>query len=77
MNELAGKVAVVTGGASGLGEGLVRRFAAEGAQVMIGDIDEERGKALADELGEDTRFLFTDVGDIEQVGPTRNLAFEW
>ena len=47
-NELAGKVAVVTGGASGLGEGLVRRFAAEGAQVVIGDVDEERGKALAD-----------------------------
>ncbi|STZ88111.1 short-chain dehydrogenase [Mycolicibacterium fortuitum] len=76
MNELAGKVAVVTGGASGLGEGLVRRFAAEGAQVMIGDIDEERGKALADELGEDTRFLFTDVGDIEQVGRLVSTAVE-
>jgi NAD(P)-dependent dehydrogenase (short-subunit alcohol dehydrogenase family) len=39
VNELTGKVAVVTGGASGLGEGLARRFAAEGARVVIGDVD--------------------------------------
>lgn len=75
-NELAGKVAVVTGGASGLGEGLVRRFAAEGAKVMIGDVDEDRGKALADELGENTRFLFTDVGDVEQVGRLVSAAVD-
>ncbi len=46
INELAGKVAIVTGGASGLGEGLVRRFAAEGAKVVIGDVDRDGGAAL-------------------------------
>ena len=50
-DELAGKVAIVTGGASGLGEGLVRRFAAEGAKVLIGDIDRDSGAALAAEIG--------------------------
>ncbi|BBX91482.1 SDR family oxidoreductase [Mycolicibacterium boenickei] len=76
MNELAGKVTVVTGGASGLGEGLVRRFAAEGAKVMIGDVDEDRGKALAAELGENTRFLLTDVSDVEQVGRLVSAAVD-
>ncbi|WP_066898547.1 SDR family NAD(P)-dependent oxidoreductase [Mycolicibacterium houstonense] len=75
-NELAGKVTVVTGGASGLGEGLVRRFAAEGARVMIGDIDQDRGKALAEELGENTRFLSTDVSDVDQVGRLVSTSIE-
>ena len=46
-NELEGKVAIVTGGASGLGEGLSRRFAAEGAKVLIADVDGDAGAALA------------------------------
>jgi NAD(P)-dependent dehydrogenase (short-subunit alcohol dehydrogenase family) len=76
MNELAGKVAVVTGGAAGLGEGLVRRFAAEGAHVMIGDVEKDRGVALAAELGEDAGFLATDVSDPEQVGALIAAAVE-
>ncbi|MDV3127872.1 SDR family oxidoreductase [Mycobacterium sp. 21AC1] len=75
-NELAGKVAVVTGGASGLGEGLVRRFAAEGARVMIGDVETDRGAALADELGEGTDFVATDVSDPDQVGALVNAAVQ-
>jgi NAD(P)-dependent dehydrogenase (short-subunit alcohol dehydrogenase family) len=67
-DELAGKVAIVTGGASGLGEGLVRRFAAEGAKVVIGDVDGESGAALAAELGADALFLESDVSDVDQVG---------
>jgi NAD(P)-dependent dehydrogenase (short-subunit alcohol dehydrogenase family) len=51
MNELAGKVAIVTGGASGLGYATVEKFVAEGARVVIADRDEERGKELADACG--------------------------
>lgn len=74
--ELAGKVAVVTGGASGLGEGLVRRFVAEGAMVVIGDVDAAKGAALAAELGSDTLFLATDVSDVVQVGAIVDAAVD-
>jgi len=48
---LAGKVAVVTGGASGIGLATVRRFAAEGARVMIGDVDGQEAFDVASRLG--------------------------
>lgn len=48
---LANKSAIVTGGASGFGAGIVRKFVAEGARVMIADINGDAAKALADELG--------------------------
>jgi 3-oxoacyl-[acyl-carrier protein] reductase len=48
---LQGKVAVVTGGASGFGEGIARRFAAGGAQVIIADLNEDAAKKLAQEIG--------------------------
>lgn len=65
--ELAGKVAIVTGGAGGLGRGMVERFVDEGAQVVIADVDAEAGKALADELGDAVAFVETDVSDADQV----------
>lgn len=74
MSELAGKVAVITGGASGLGEGLVRRFAADGARVVFGDVDVARGKAVADELGSATVFLASDVTDMSQVAALVDTA---
>ena len=61
MTRLAGKTALVTGGASGLGEAIVRRFVAEGAKVVIADIDATGGKALATELGVAARFQVLDV----------------
>ncbi|BBX30844.1 oxidoreductase, short chain dehydrogenase/reductase [Mycolicibacterium mageritense DSM 44476 = CIP 104973] len=73
---LAGRVAVVTGGAAGLGEGLVRRFVTEGARVMIGDVEKDRGAALAAELGDSTSFLTTDVSDPEQIGALVDAAIE-
>ncbi|ORC11083.1 SDR family NAD(P)-dependent oxidoreductase [Mycobacterium kansasii] len=67
VNELAGKVAVVTGGASGIGRATVERFVTEGARVVIADVDEDAGRALASALGPDTLFRRTDVSDPEQV----------
>jgi 3(or 17)beta-hydroxysteroid dehydrogenase len=61
MTRLAGKTALVTGGASGLGAAIVRRFVAEGAKVVIADIDTAGGQALATELGAAARFQALDV----------------
>src|SRR5919202_4151025 len=59
--------AVVTGGASGLGEATTRALADRGAAVTILDLQEERGKALAEELGGHTTFVRTDVTDEASV----------
>lgn len=67
VNELEGKVAIVTGGAAGLGRAMTERFVAEGATVVVADIDEESGKALADRLGEHAVFHRTDVSEADQV----------
>jgi NAD(P)-dependent dehydrogenase (short-subunit alcohol dehydrogenase family) len=66
--EIAGKVFIVTGGASGLGEGTARMFAEHGAKVVIADLQVERGQAVAAEI--DGRFVRCDVsqeGDGQKV----------
>ncbi|KQZ70070.1 glucose 1-dehydrogenase [Nocardioides sp. Root151] len=63
MGRLAGKIAIVTGGAQGQGAAIARAFVAEGAQVVIADIAEESGEKLAAELGDAARFQRHDVSD--------------
>ena len=62
---IEGKVAVVTGGCSGIGLATVRRFAAEGAKVVIGDVDDANGSRIAGEI--DGAFVHCDVTNPEQV----------
>jgi 3alpha(or 20beta)-hydroxysteroid dehydrogenase len=62
-NRFEGRTVIVTGGAAGIGAAHVRGFAAEGANVVFGDIDAEGGAALAAELGDKVRFLEHDVSD--------------
>jgi NAD(P)-dependent dehydrogenase (short-subunit alcohol dehydrogenase family) len=59
--------ALVSGGASGLGEATARRLHADGAHLVIADLNEDRGRALAGELGERARFVVADVTDADAV----------
>jgi NAD(P)-dependent dehydrogenase (short-subunit alcohol dehydrogenase family) len=65
--DVSGASAIVTGGAGGFGEQTVRRLVAAGAKVVIADLAEERGKALADELGDAAWFVPTDVTSEDSV----------
>lgn len=62
---LQGKTALITGGSSGLGNAMVRRFVAEGAAVIIADIDDANGQSLAAELGQQASFVHLDVAQEE------------
>lgn len=64
---LTGKVAVVTGGAGGIGRTTAQTLVAEGARVVIGDVDSAGGEQLAAELGDAASFLACDVSDVQQV----------
>jgi NAD(P)-dependent dehydrogenase (short-subunit alcohol dehydrogenase family) len=70
---LAGRVCLVTGGAQGIGEACARRFANEGASVVIADVDDSHGEALAAEL--QALYQHCDVGDKAQVDATVAAAF--
>jgi NAD(P)-dependent dehydrogenase (short-subunit alcohol dehydrogenase family) len=66
-DELAGKVAIVTGGANGIGRAITEVFVEEGARVVIADIDDEAAAELVDSLGEATSFVHTDVSDADRL----------
>ncbi|MGE5466336.1 MAG: 3-hydroxyacyl-CoA dehydrogenase [Ignavibacteria bacterium] len=72
--QIKGSVFVVTGGASGLGAGTVRLLAAEGAKVVIADLNQAGGEALAAELGSNARFALTNVADEASAQATIALA---
>lgn len=63
MGQLDGKVAIVTGGARGIGRAIVGRYVEEGARVVIADVDQEAGLRACDEIGGTCRFVRTDVGE--------------
>ncbi len=65
--QLKDKVAVITGGASGLGEATVRRFVSNGTKVAIFDLNDERGNALAAELGKNVAYFNVNVVEEQSV----------
>lgn len=76
MKQLNGKVAVITGGAQGMGAATVREFAANGAKVIIADVAAEAGNALQAELGEDAKYVHLDVSDESGWQSLRDTAIE-
>jgi NAD(P)-dependent dehydrogenase (short-subunit alcohol dehydrogenase family) len=78
VKRLADRVAIITGGASGIGAATVRLFAAEGARVLVADMQEDRGKQLAESLGESVAFRRVDVTREDDVkGAVEQSVDRW
>ena len=67
MGQLEDQVAVITGGASGIGERSARLFVEEGARVVVADMQEERGRAVAQSLGDAAIFCKVEVSQEAEV----------
>jgi NAD(P)-dependent dehydrogenase (short-subunit alcohol dehydrogenase family) len=74
MGKLDGKVAVITGGASGIGEAAVRLFVDEGCRVVIADIRDDKGARLAEGLGERAAYIHTDVSEEPHIKAALSVA---
>ena len=74
MARLDGKVAIITGAADGIGEASARLFVQEGARVLIADIDDEKGRTVARELGRNTLYLHSDVTREADIKAAIDLA---
>jgi NAD(P)-dependent dehydrogenase (short-subunit alcohol dehydrogenase family) len=76
MQDLKGKVAVVTGAGSGIGEGIARAAAAAGMKVVVADIDSDKAEAVAADLGEQAMACSVDVSDLGSVEALRDATIE-
>jgi NAD(P)-dependent dehydrogenase (short-subunit alcohol dehydrogenase family) len=76
MGQLDGKVTVITGGCSGIGLATAKLFVAEGARVLIADIQDERGVALEAALGPQAVYRHCDVMEEAQIAATMQAAFD-
>jgi NAD(P)-dependent dehydrogenase (short-subunit alcohol dehydrogenase family) len=76
MQDLQGKVAVVTGAGSGIGEGIARAAAHAGMQVVVADIDVKKAQAVAADLGEQAMACAVDVSSLASVEALRDVALE-
>lgn len=76
MGRLDGKIAIVTGGARGMGAADARALVAEGARVVLGDVLDDEGRALADELGPEARFVHLDVSSAASWAAALEAAHE-
>jgi NAD(P)-dependent dehydrogenase (short-subunit alcohol dehydrogenase family) len=76
VERFTGRVAVVTGAASGIGAGCIERFHREGASVVLADVQAAAGQALADRLGERALFVRCDVSDEQSVAQLVDTAVD-
>jgi len=74
--DIKGKTAIVTGGASGLGQATVERYAVDGANVAIFDLNQEAGNALADKLGDTVAYFNVNVADEQSVQTAMDAVVE-
>ena len=74
--KIEGKTAIITGGASGLGEACARRLAGAGAQVVVLDLNEERGHALAAQLGNQGAFVKADICSSEDIAKSLDYTID-
>lgn len=76
MNRLQGKVALISGGARGMGASHARAIVAEGGQVVIGDILDQQGRTLASELGDSAAYVHLDVTKSEDWNAAVEVSIE-